>query len=115
MEAVAQLHRPLPCLGCRHHQGALGGIAQHIPTALRLAVEFGITAESTCLEQQVHGAWGRPMPFGEGDGKGRRGQGADGFVALATDGDGLSATAQFLNNLAVLGEGARFVRTNHGD
>ena len=115
VEALAQLLRPLASLGCRHHQGALGGIAQHIPTAFRLALEFGITAEGSCLEQQVHGAWGRALPLGEGDGKGRRGQGADGLIALATDGDGLSARAQFLHHLAVLGEGARLVRTNHCD
>ena len=115
MEALAQLLRPLSSLGCSHHQGALGGISQHIPTAFRLPLEFGITAKSSGLEQQVHGAWGRALALGEWDAKGRRGQGADGVVALATDGDGLSSRAQLLHHLAVLGEGARLVGTNHRD
>ena len=77
--------------------------------------QLSITAEHARLQQQI-----LQTRIGPGQGSLRCFQGrcrefAGGFVAVATHHHRLTAEAQFLNNLAILGKGAGFVGADHGD
>ena len=98
-----------------HREGTLSGVTQHLPAAVGQLAVFGVAAEHAGLEQKRGGPLQAARP-GTGGGLQRRGgDGAGGVVAIAGHGQPFGANAEFLHHLAVLGEGAGFVGTDHGD